>query len=121
MEEVIPGEILEICTHTLSGLRIHFLHSLDCNSSSSIENAVTSFFEDFVPTRLPGLPVLCLDQRFKLQTWVSHDEVFEFCLVLQWLGKLSFVLVPALVLLAVLVGAFAAKTYDSGATSYLAP
>ena len=45
----------------------------------------------------------------------------QTCLHLQWLGKLSFVLVPALVLVAVLVGAFAAKTYDSGATSYLAP
>ena len=39
----------------------------------------------------------------------------------QWLGKLSFVLVPLLVLLAVLVGAFAAKTYDSGASTFLAP
>ena len=45
----------------------------------------------------------------------------ETFLRLQWLGKLSFILVPALVLVAVLVGAFAAKTYDSGATSYLAP
>ncbi|KAL3152683.1 hypothetical protein ABBQ38_012278 [Trebouxia sp. C0009 RCD-2024] len=39
----------------------------------------------------------------------------------EWLGKLSFVLVPALILSVVLVGAFAAKTYDSGATTYLAP
>ncbi|DBA82908.1 TPA: hypothetical protein ACH3X1_006698 [Trebouxia sp. C0004] len=39
----------------------------------------------------------------------------------EWLGKLSFVLVPLLVLLAVLVGAFAAKTYDSGASTFLAP
>ena len=41
--------------------------------------------------------------------------------LVQWLGKLSFVLVPALILSVVLVGAFAAKTYDSGATTYLAP
>lgn len=39
----------------------------------------------------------------------------------EWLGKLSFVLVPLLMLLAVLVGAFAAKTYDSGASTFLAP
>ena len=39
--------------------------------------------------------------------------------LLQWLGKISFVALPAILLLTILVGAFAAKTYDSGATTYL--
>lgn len=39
----------------------------------------------------------------------------------EWLGSAAAVAVPALVLAAVAVGAFAAKTYDSGADSVLLP
>lgn len=39
----------------------------------------------------------------------------------QWLGSAAAVAVPALVLAAIAVGAFAAKTYDSGADSVLLP
>ena len=51
----------------------------------------------------------------------AQSPMLAWYVAVQWLGKLSFVLVPLLVLLAVLVGAFAAKTYDSGANTYLAP
>ena len=39
----------------------------------------------------------------------------------EWLGSAAAVAVPALVLAAVAVGAFAARTYDSGADSVLLP
>ncbi len=58
-----------------------------------------------------------------MQTKVSYaaSSSIASSVAVQWLGKLAFVLVPLLVLLAVLVGAFAAKTYDSGASTFLAP
>ena len=56
-----------------------------------------------------------------LSPLLTFHHVLKHFVLLQWLGKLSFVIVPGLVLLAVLVGAFAAKTYDSVAASYLAP
>jgi len=69
--------------------------------------------------------VLCekpLDMQPTKSMILHADSSTTACFVaVQWLGKLSFVLVPLLVLLAVLVGAFAAKTYDSGASTFLAP
>ncbi len=63
---------------------------------------------------------MCDANKTILKVYAARSSTASF-VVVQWLGKLSFVLVPLLVLLAVLVGAFAAKTYDSGASTFLAP
>ena len=43
------------------------------------------------------------------------------CLLLQWLGKIAFVTIPLFAVLTVLVGAFAAKTYNASPDVYLIP
>lgn len=44
-----------------------------------------------------------------------------YCLLLQWLGKIAFVTIPLFAVLTVLVGAFAAKTYNASPDIYLIP